>query len=156
MTKLVKIVLITLLIVLVVFAALAEKVFDPDWMCGALDLPLYLRLVSLLGVAILFFYALGYRHKIIYSQRYRRAQEVLAQAESDAERKQRSLENQRKKLEAEYEARQQAHQAQLEQLKADYNEKLVKLKEQNMQLKETVSKLMTVVKNKKNSTVTKD
>ncbi len=148
MAKFIKIFLISCLILLVVFAAMADRFAYPDWI-GGLNLTTYLRLVSLLGLMILLFFTIGYRQKIIQSQKYRRAQEVVVQAESDAARKQRSLEQVRDKLEAEYKQKEQESNDQIEHIKAECNEKLLQLKEQNIKLKETVSRLMNEIKRKK-------
>lgn len=136
------------MIVLVIFAVAADR-FTYSELIGGVTFAAYIRVASLLGLVILLFYAIGFRQKIVLSQKYRRAHEVLAQAESDAERKQRSLEKARGDLEAEFKNREQAVTEQKESLEADYKEKIVQLKEQNIKLKETVSRLMLEIKKKK-------
>lgn len=148
MRKAVKIILIAVLIVLVVFAALADRVSLPRMLEG-LNVATYLRLVALLGMAIAFFVAVGYRREVEISQRYRRSQEVLAEAEVAVQRKQGALQQLQEKMEAQVEAKERMLKEEMENAKAGYIDQIKALKEQNLKLKETVNALMQAVKNKK-------
>lgn len=148
MIKSIKIILITALIVLVGFAALAHRISFPHWLQG-LNVALYLRLVALIGLVIAFLVALGYRRKMEISQRYRRSQEVLAEAEIAAQRKQGALQQLQNKLEAQYTEKERLLNEEMEKIKAEYIDQIKVLKQQNLKLKETVSALMQAVKHKK-------
>ncbi|MFZ1985411.1 MAG: hypothetical protein WAU91_13415 [Desulfatitalea sp.] len=148
MAKLIKIVLIAALVLMVVFAAIAHTPMAVSWF-GGLDLSLYLRLSALLGLIIAAFRAWGYKLGVEASQKYKRAQEVLTQADVAAERKQRSVEQMEQRLMAEYAQKEQALNEALDQAKADYQSRLAALKEQNIKLKETVANLMQEIKKKK-------
>jgi hypothetical protein len=148
MTKFLKIVAICALIVLVVFAGLADRVTFPGWL-ERLSVALYLRLVALIGLIIALFLAWGYRRKVEASQRFRRSQQVLAEAEVAAQRKQDAVEQARLKLEAQFADKEQTLNAEIDAIKAGYIEQIKGLKEQNLKLKEMVSNLMKAVKQKR-------
>lgn len=137
----------TLLLVMVVFAGFSETDLFKDWL-GYLGIRVYLRLASLLGLLIALLYAWGYRKKIVSSQKYLRAEEVLAQAQAKAESKQRALESAKEKLDAHYVQKEKDLQIKIEKVKDEYNQRINELKTQNMKLKESVAKLMQVVKKK--------
>jgi gas vesicle protein len=148
MAKLVKIVLITALVLLVVFAAIAHTPMAVGWFDG-FDLSLYLSLSALLGLVIAAFRAWGYKLGVEASQKFKRAKEVLAQADLAAERKQSSMEQMEQRLMAEYAQKEKALNETLDQAQADYQSRLSALKEQNIKLKETVTNLMQEIKKKK-------
>lgn len=148
MRKTAKIILIAVLIVLVVFAALADRVSLPHMLEG-LNVAVYLRLVALIAMAIALFVALGYRREVEISQRYRRSQEVLAEAEIAVQRKQGALQQLQEKMDAQFAEKERMLKEETENAKAGYIDQIKALKEQNLKLKETVNTLMQAVKNKK-------
>lgn len=145
MGSVIKIVMMTLLLVMVVFAGFTETDKFKEWM-GYLGVGLYLRLASLIGLFIALLYAWGYREKIVSSQKYLRADEVLAQAQANAESKQKAIEGAREKLKVQYKQKEKDLQAKIEQVRDEYKERINELKAQNMRLKESVAKLMQVAK----------
>ncbi|MDA8141403.1 MAG: hypothetical protein M0036_22400 [Desulfobacteraceae bacterium] len=148
MGKFFKILCYTALMVLVVFAALADRVKFPGWLEG-LNVALYLRLVALTGLIIAVFTSWGFRRKVEASQRYRRSQQVIAEAEAAAQRKQGALEQLQVRLEAQFVEKEKKIRDEMEGIKAGYIEQIKALKEQNLKLKETVSNLMQAVKQKR-------
>lgn len=147
MGKALKIASMTLLVLMVVFAGLSETGFIKQWL-GFLDIGLYLRLVGLLAMLIALFWAWGYRNKVLSSQKYRRADEVLAQAQAKAVSKQRATEQAREKLDAEYVQKEKELQGEIDKIRQEYTDRINDLKAQNVRLKESVAKLMQVVKKK--------
>ncbi len=147
MGTVIKIVLMTILLVMVVFAGFSETDLFKNWL-GYLGIGLYLRVASLLGLLIALLYAWGYREKIVSSQKYLRADEVLAQAQAKAVNKQKDIESAREKLDAEYAQKEKDLQIKIEKVKDEYKERINELKEKNIRLKESVAKLMQVVKKK--------
>ncbi|MEJ2158744.1 MAG: hypothetical protein P8X96_25735 [Desulfobacteraceae bacterium] len=120
MGKPLKIVLMTLLLLLVVFSVLADLPVGQKFQ-GDIKLGTYLKWVSLLGLVIAAFAAWGYRSQVVASQKYRRADEVVAKAEASYALKK-------------------------NEVRRAYKKRLKELKEQNMELKETVGKLMRTLK----------
>lgn len=145
MSKPIKIALIALFLVLVVFGAIGDMPAMQHWM-GGLDLTLYVRLAALAGLIIACFTAWGYKSKMTVSHKFRRAQEVLSAAQSEAERKKNAVALLEEKLKSDFAGREKAYQEKIEGLKEEYNQRILALKEQNIQLKETASKLMGVLK----------
>ena len=147
MTRLVKIICLVFFLLLILFAAFAEAPFIRGQI-PIINLAFYLRLVTLAGLIIAVFLAWGFKCKIEATQKYRRAQEVLAQAETVAERKQKEADQLSEKLQAEFARKENAWLAEKCQLKADFDQHLMDLKKQNMQLKEAVSNLLQTLKKK--------
>ncbi len=145
MGKPLKIVLMTLLMVLVIFSILADLPIGKKFQEG-LELGMYLKWVSLLGLIIAVFTAWGYRSQIVASQKYRRADEALAKAEETYERKKKACEQMEKQLRSEYDQKKQGVDQEIDAVRQAYKKRLKELKEQNMELKETVGKLMRTLK----------
>ena len=148
MRLLVKIALITLLFILVMFSILADLPVGQA-IRKTLDLGLYLKIVSLLGLLIAVTIAWAHKHAVEASQKYRRADEVLAQAQAVFERKKQACQNMEQRLSETFAKKEQALDEQIEQAKAEYQQRLLVLKEQNVELKETVAKLMRALKHEK-------
>jgi hypothetical protein len=151
MAKALKILWVTALLVVVLLAAVVDQVHLPNGL-ERLNLGLYLRLVALIGLMIAFFIAWGYRRKVEASQRYRRSQQVLAEAEIAAQRRQGAMQQREAKLEKLYDEKERLLREELEKSKAGYIEQVKSLKEQNVKLKETINQLMQAVKEKKTGT----
>ena len=150
MKKVLKIFLMSLLLVLVVLAIVAESPVlsnIPD----AIHLAFYLRAISLFGLIIAVFAAWGYKRKIEASQKYRRADEILAEAEATAKRKERTNMLLEEKLKADYSQKEKDLQDQMVQIKRKYKKKMMALKTQNIQLKEAVARLMGALKKTRQS-----
>lgn len=143
-----KIALITLLFLLVIFSILADLPIG-QVLKNTLDLRLYLKLISLLGLVIAVFLAWAHKLGVEASQKYRRADEVLAQAQAAFERKKQTCEQMEQRLAQTFEQREQGLDDQINQVREEYQQRLVVLKEQNVELKETVAKLMRALKNEK-------
>lgn len=143
--KPIKILLFTLLILLVIFSILADMPIGRKIQQG-LSLGIYLKLASLLGLVIAAFMAWGYRSQVEASQKYRRADEVVAKAEETYERKRQACAQMEKRLMAEYEQKTKGVDQQIDEVRRAYKKRLKELKEQNMELKETVGKLMRALK----------
>ena len=145
MRKPLKIVLITLLMLLVIFSILADLPIGQKFQKG-LGLSAYLKWASLLGLIIAAFTAWGYRSQIVASQKYRRADEVVAKAEEAFKRKKESCEQMENRLRTKYEAKAQGVDKEIDTVRRAYKKRLNELTEQNMELKETVGKLMRTLK----------
>ena len=145
MRKFLKITLFIMLFLLVLFAILAEMPFFKT-LPHQLELTLYLRLVSLLGVLIVLVLVWSHKQKAATSQKYQRANQILAEAETTAKHKQQALEQLGKKLKKEFAEKDQGLDAQIHQIQSGYEQRIKTLNEQNMELKETVSKLMRALK----------
>ena len=145
MGKLFKIGSITTLMVLFVFSLLADMPFVRQLEKG-FSLGAYIRLASLLSLIGAAFYAWGYKRQIESSQKYRRANEVLQQAEISAKRRQTVLDQTEARLKADYSEKEAGLDKQIGQFTAGYQRRINRLKEQNMELKETVGKLMKALK----------
>ena len=145
MGKAIKVVLITLLLVLVFFSIVADMPLGRQLQQG-LDLGLYIRLASLLGLMIAAFLAWGYRSEVVSSQKYRRADEIMSQAEEAFERKKAVCDKMEKALQAKYDEKTKGIDAQIEAVRKAYRKRLKELTEQNVELKETVGKLMRTLK----------
>ena len=143
-----KVALIALLFLLVVFSILADLPVGQA-LKNTLDLGLYLKLISLLGLMIAAFLAWAQKRRIEASQKYRRADEVLSQAQAAFERKKQACDQMDQRLKAAFAQKEQGLDDKIEQVKADYRQRIVALKEQNVELKETVGKLMQALKNEK-------
>jgi DNA anti-recombination protein RmuC len=145
MRKLLKITLITLLLLLVLFAMLAEMQFFKRFP-HHLEFALYLKLISLLGMLIALIMVWSHKQKTVASQKFQRANQVLAEAEKTAQRKQNALEQLEKKLKREYAKKDQGLDGQIYQIKSGFEQRIKVLNEQNIELKDTVSKLMRALK----------
>ncbi len=148
MRLLVKIILISLLFLLVVFSILTDLSIGQE-LNQNLDLGIYLKLVSLLGLVIAVFLVWGYRRRVEVSQKYRRADEVLAQAETALERKRQSCDRMEQRLQETFAEKEKGLADQIEVVRRECQERLNALKAQNVELKETVAKLMRALKNEK-------
>jgi hypothetical protein len=140
-----KICAITTLLVLVVFSLLADMPFMRQLERG-LSLGAYVRVASLLGLAAAVFYAWGYKREIELSQKYRRANEIIEQAESEAARRRTSLDQQEARMKADIAEKEADLDLRIGQAVSAYQQRANRLKEQNMELKETVSKLIQALK----------
>ena len=140
-----KIALITVLFLLIILSITADLPFGQR-LRFLLDLGLYLKLISLFGMATLVLFAWGRKCQIEASQKYRRADEVLAQAEAASERKRRQCDKMEQRFKASMAEREQGLDEQIEQVRVEYQQRLNGLKKQNLELKETVARLMSVVK----------
>lgn len=145
MLKLIKIVLIALLVLLVIFAVLADLP-KGQALLGQLNLALYLKLISLLGLVIALFVSLGYKHRVDVSQKFRRAKEVLAEAEAKAERQKRSLEQMEANLKKAFAQKEQGLNDQIRETQRGYENRVKVLKKENIELKEALAKMMRVLK----------
>ena len=145
MRKFLKITLITLLLLLVLFAILAEMPFFKA-LPHHLEFALYLKLISLLGMLIALILVWSYKQKTVASQKFQRANQVLAEAEKTARQKQNALEQLEKKLKKEYAKKDQGLDAQIYQIKSGFEQRIKVLNEQNIELKDTVGKLMRALK----------
>ena len=145
MRKFLKITLITFLFLLVLFAVLAEMPFFKA-LPHHLELALYLRLMSLLGMLIALVMIWTYKQKTVVSQKFQRANQILAEAEKTAKHKQDALEQLEKKLKKAYTEKDQGFDAQIYQIKSGFEQRIKVLNEQNIELKDTVSKLMRALK----------
>jgi hypothetical protein len=145
MNKLIKIVLLSLLLLFVVFSILADLPIGQTWP-PMISLGLYLKLVSLLGLVTAAFVAWGYRSRIQTSQKYRRADEVVAKANAFFEHQKEACDLMEKRLIADYNEKVKGVDDQVEGVRRDYRKRLKELQEQNVQLKETVGKLMNTIK----------
>lgn len=145
MRKSIKIILITVLVLLVICSIFSDLPVGRELLKG-LDLGLYLKLVSLLGLLIAVFLAWGYRGKVLASQKYRRADEAISQAEEVFERKKKACDQMEKRLQAKYDEKADGLDAQIDEVRKAYQKQLKELKEQNIELKETVGKLIRTLK----------
>ncbi len=145
MGKLFKICAIAALMVLVVFSLLADMAFLRQLEKG-LSLGAYIRMASLLSLAAAVLYAWGYKRQVESSQKYRRADEALNQAETAAVRRQAVLDQKEEHLKAEYAEKEALLDKQIGQSVAAYQQRIKILKKQNVELKETVAKLMQALK----------
>ena len=145
MNKPLKIALMTALVLLVVFSILADLPVGQKFQEG-LRLGAYLKWVSLLGLVIAAFTAWGYRSQVIGSQKYRRADEVVAKAEEAYERKKKACEQLEERLRETYDQKIKGVDHQIDEVRQAYKIRLKELQEQNMELKETVGKLMQTLK----------
>jgi len=140
-----KIALIVLLFLLVIFSILTDLPMGQA-LKNTLDLGLYLKLISLLGLVIAVFLAWAQKRRVEASQKYRHAEEVLAQAQAAFEHKKQACDQMDQRLKATYAQKEQALDDKIGQIRAHYQQQLMVLKEQNMELKETVGKLMNALK----------
>ncbi len=141
----VKIALIVLLFFLVIFSILTDLPIGKA-LKNTLDLGLYLKLISLLGLMIAVFFAWAHKCGIEASQKYRRADEALSQAQAVFERKKQACDQMDQNLKTTYARKEQELDAKIDQIKAECQKRMMVLKEQNMELKETVGKLMHALK----------
>jgi nitrogen fixation-related uncharacterized protein len=145
MKKFFKILAMVALLILVVFSLLADLPFMRQVEKG-LSLAVYIRLASVLGLVALVFFAWGHKRQIESSQKFRRADEVLAQAESTAVRRHAELERLKGRLESDFAEKEAQLDQQIGQSVVAYQARLNRLQEQNVELKETVNKLMKALK----------
>jgi hypothetical protein len=141
----VKIALTLLLGLLIVFAVVADLPIGQK-LGPLLGLGLYLKLISLLGMLTLALFAWGHKHRIEASQKYRRADEALKQAEATLERKRQVCEQMEQQLKETYQKKEQGLDDQIEQVRMECQQRLNALKAQNIELKETMAKLMNTLK----------
>ncbi len=137
--------MIAILILLIGFAVLADLPVGKS-LFGHLDLGLYLKLVSLLGLLIAFFMSMGYKHQVDASQKYRRANAVLAEAEAKANQQKQALDQIEQKLKKAYTQKEKGLNRQIKEAHMGYDSRVKTLKQQNIELKETVNKLMMALK----------
>lgn len=145
MRKIVKIVLFALLFLLAVFSLIAEMPIAKT-LERYLDFALYVRLASLLGLLIALVWFWSKKQQTASSQKFQRANEVLAEAETTARRRHQAVEKLEQKLKQEFAEKDQGLDAHIHQIKSNFEQRIKTLNEQNMQLKETVSKLMAALK----------
>lgn len=145
MGKFLKVILFTLLLVLVLFALLADLPFA-ETLHRYLDFALYARLASLLGLLIALVWFWERKKKIDTSQKFQRANEVLAEAKETVRRRQQAIEQLEKKLQSVYAEKDKGLDAQIHQIKSGFEQRIKTLNEQNIELKDTVSKLMAALK----------
>jgi ubiquinone biosynthesis protein COQ9 len=151
MGKFVKVILFTLLLVLVLFALLADMPFA-ETLHRYLDFALYTRLASLLGLLIALVWFWERKKKTDASQKFQRANKVLAEAEETARRKQQAIEQMEQKLKSAYAEKDKGLDAQIHQIKSGFEQRIKALSEQNVELKDTVSKLMAALKKERRKT----
>lgn len=145
MGKFLKVILFTLLLVLVLFALLADMPFA-ETLHRYLDFTLYVRLASLLGLFIALFWFWERKKRTDASQKFQRANEVLAEAEETVRRRRQAIEQMEKKLKSAYAEKEKGLDAQIHQIKSGFEQRIKALNEQNIELKDTVSKLMAALK----------
>jgi len=147
MVKLFKIILLVLLILLVFMALIADM---PRFKAifNIMHFSFYIRIASLLGLIIALIMAWNYKRGIETSQKYRRADQVVAEAEATARRKANGTRLIEEKLKTDYQQKTKALADQLAQLKTEHQNQLRALKTQNVQLKEEVAELMRTLKEK--------
>ena len=150
MRKFLKITWVALLLLLVIFAVFADLPKGKA-LLGHLDLSLYLKLVSLLGLCIALFVSIGCKHRVDVSQKYRRAKQVLEEAEQKAERQQQALSNIEAALKESYAQKEQGLNSQIRETQDGYESRLKALKQQNIELKETLAKMIRAMKRERNS-----
>jgi hypothetical protein len=144
--KLIKIVLGALLILLVVFAVFADLPAGKAFLAGYLDLALYLKMISLLGMLIALFLSMGYKHRVDASQKYRRANSVQVEAQAKAERHEKILQRMEQNLQKDYAKKEQGLNSQIKEAYAGYEKRLKNLKRQNIELKESLAKVVRALK----------
>ena len=143
----IKIAVMTLLFLLVAFSILADLPIGAA-LNKSLDLRLYTKLVSIFGLLIVVFYIWAQRRRLEMSQKFKRADEILAQAESNIERKKQFCDQMEKCLKDSYEKKERELADQIDAVRQEYQTRINQLKAQNMELKETVANLMRALKNK--------
>ncbi len=134
-----------MLMLLVVFSILADLPIGQKFQLS-LELGTYLKWVSLFCLLIAVFMAWGYRSQVISSQKYRRADEVVAKAEETYEQKQKACEQMEKRLQTKYDQKAKGVDKEIDTVRQAYKKRLKELREQNLELKETVGKLMRTLK----------
>lgn len=145
MGKLVKIILFAVLILLIGSAVFTD-LSQGKALLGHLDLGLYLKLVSLLGLLIALFVSMGYQRRMSASQKYRRASAVLAEAEAQAEQQKQAFERMEQNLKNQYAEKEKGLDRQIKEAHLGYENRLQSLNKKNIELKETVTKLMRALK----------
>ncbi len=145
MGKFFKVILFTLLWVLVLFALLADLPFA-ETLRRYLDFALYVRLASLLGLLIALVWFWERKKKADASQKFQRANDVLAEAEETVRRRRAAIEQMEQKLKNEYAEKDKGLDAQIHQIRSGFEQRIKKLNEQNIELKDTVGKLMAALK----------
>ena len=144
----IQIVLIAAFFLLIIFAIITDLPMGQR-LPSLLNLGIYLKLISLFGMVTLALFAWGRKRQIETSQKYRRADEVLAQAEAAFERKRQLCDQMEQRLKAPLANRGQETGVQIDEVRAEFQQRLEGLKQQNLELKETVAKLMGIVKKRK-------
>ncbi len=147
MRMLLKIIAVFLVLSLVVFSIVADMSVGRKLLKG-LDLGVYLRLASLISLVIAASLAWGYKRRVEASQKYRRADEALAQAEETVARKLRAVEAAEARLKESFAQKEKGVDEQIGHATAELRQRIKVLKQQNLELKETVGKLMRTLKQK--------
>ena len=145
MAKLFKILAIAALMVLVFFSLVAEIPFGRH-LEEQLNLTAYIRFASLISLVIAALYIWAYKRQIESAQKYRRADEVLQQAEVEAKRRQVELDHMETRLKADFAKKEAGLGDHIDHSIGEYQNRIKRLQEQNMELKETVAKLMQALK----------
>ncbi len=145
MKKLIKIILLAALLLLVIFSLMADMAFMRKLEHG-LNLAVYIRLASLFSLMAAAFYAWSHKRQVEQSQKYRRANEVLEQAEHTATRREAELDHAEARMKADFAEKEASIDKQIGQSVTAYQERLNALKQQNIELRETVNKLMRALK----------
>ena len=145
MRKLSFILVLVLILALAVLAIVADLPMGRELQSG-LDLGVYLKLASLFSLIIAASLAWGYKRQVEASQKYRRADEALAQAEVEVARKLKALEATEARLKESFVQKEQGIDQQVGHATAELQQRISILKQQNLELKETVAKLMQTLK----------
>jgi hypothetical protein len=147
MRKTIKIFLLTLLFLLIIFSAVADLPVLRK-IPIVIELTLYLRIISILGLIIAAVIVWNHRRKMEVSQKYRRADQLIVEAEASAKQKETALQQAEEQMKAEWTLKEKELESRLVEVQKEYQEQMRALKEQNMILKEHVAKLMGALKTK--------
>lgn len=145
MLKFFKIILLVMLISLVFMGFFADRP-EISAVFHVVNFSFYVRVISILGMIVAVLLAWGFKRRIDTSQKYRRADQMIAEAKATAERHVRNAKLVEDKLKADYEQKSKALSDQLAELKDEHQDRLKILKAQNIELKDEVSKLMRLLK----------
>ena len=148
MLKLAKILFIALVFILAfvsvtIEASMLQKLFN------GLTLALYIRIASLLSLVALIFWAWGYKQKLVASQKYARANQIIAEAETSARRQNQASARLEERLKASYAEKEKALEERIKEVQQESLAQLKGLQKQNMELKNSVAELMDALKKKK-------
>jgi hypothetical protein len=147
MRKTIKIFLLTLLFLLIIFSAVADLPVLRK-IPIVIESTLYLRIISILGLIIAAVIVWNHRRKMEVSQKYRRADQLIVEAEASARQKETALQQAEEQMKAEWTLKEKELESRLVEVQKEYQEQMRALKEQNMILKEHVAKLMGALKTK--------
>ena len=148
MLKFVKILFVALIIVLA-FVSISIETPMMQRLSRGLTLSIYIRTASLLSLAALILWAWGYKQKLAASQKYTRANQILAEAETAAKRKNQATLQLEERLKASYAEKEKALEERIKEVQQECRDQLKGLKKQNLELKNTVAELMAALKDKK-------